>query len=86
MAVFVYINSGIRVQRNVGSVFANRVFAYGNGDIVQFEERGELSRKATVFIQRVTTSDRMESGKRGAVRDRVCESKVGSCVPQGLKG
>jgi hypothetical protein len=39
MAVFVYINSGIRVQRNVGSVFANRVFAYGNGDIVQFEER-----------------------------------------------
>jgi hypothetical protein len=35
----VYINSGIRVQRNVGSVFANRVFAYGNGDIVQFEER-----------------------------------------------
>jgi hypothetical protein len=38
MAVFVHITSGTRVQRNVGSVFANRVFAYRNGDIVQFEK------------------------------------------------
>jgi hypothetical protein len=28
----------------------------------------------------------MESGKQGAVRDHVCESKVGSYMPQGLKG